>query len=452
MVPDILSAVKPKEGFREGKMTHREVIEKPLRTSHGVSRKLAFRFATVLGIAILTTALMLSTIRPDDPVMSKEEFEEAIEEVVNVKIDLWGYLPAVFSPKDEITPVGAPSFVPIGNKPQMEENERMASRQLAFFQDAIAVLDNEITRLNNLYEMQDALKERAATQFTRGRGKAQVVFEMDQRRFEINVASKNELTFKAVLPQATYEIEMKKTETTTNFIGNVTFVDGPHIRFDLSENKQEIVYEGHAFTRKVLFETKGNHTIGTFVDIVDRGGTSEILNKGIILIDPQNTYVLTDYPLVEEQTNLDVYEIEVYDNASGDFLFSKIFVSDVEIYRFDLDFLEGFEEVSYVVIGQGVFRREEYRIDGVRFVNTSEDYALVQRNVSIRQVGNARFQMTRYASVSYLFVTGDHLESDGLPSPFLVNEEWLENMQATIDLLNEEYRAFRILTALDFLG
>jgi hypothetical protein len=450
IVPNILDKVKPSAGFNAGYKKNVEIIQPPVKRWNLTNKRFVMQFASAILIMTLSTGIILGSLQSTEAVMSKEEFEETMTDIVNVQIDLWDYLPTALSPKQDSLPVGLPLDLRFVNKPVIEPNERITSRQLAYFQDALGLLDNEITKISDLYENKEALKVLATNQFTRSRGKKEFAFTLNDRQFEVEIESKNEIRFKATLPYASYSLKMKRVGEEVSYQGTIAFGQGQEINFKLAHDKQEILYAGPSFSRLITFERGDQGIIGKFVDYSLPNGVTNVINKGIILVDDVNTYVLTDFPLVEEQFDVNVYEIEVYNNDTGNFMFSKIVIGEQEIYRYDLDYLAGFDEIIHYQIGFGVNQRNIYRIDGVNFEETS-DYALVQRSIIIREIGNSRFIQSRVVRITYLLVLKDYNETTGLPSPFTYNENFFESMKNSIELLDDEYVAFQEDTE-DFSG
>jgi hypothetical protein len=441
IVPDIIEQVKPKPGYHTSYKDHLEVVHPPKRSSSIWNKRFAMQFASAILIITLSFSIILASLNPQEAVMSKEEFEEVMTEMVNVEINLWDYLPSVLSPKEDAMPTSLTLVAHPLEKPDIESDERVASRQLSYFQDIIQLLDMEFNKMNEFYQNRSAVLSKATEEFGRGRGKSNIAFQVNNRSVEVKIASKHELNMKVSLDNATYDLSYGLDGTLPRYNGTIAFASGQTISFELSQQSQKMTYVGAMFAKTVTFEPLGEATIGKFIEYTKTGSQFQVSNQGVILIDDVNTYVLTDYPLLEEELSALIYEIEVYDNESGDFIFSKIVAGAQEVYRFDLEYLEGFTEVTFHQTGVGIFARKEFRVDGVRFVDT-EDYAIVHRALAIRQVGNGRFGLTRFVAVPYLLVTKNYYDELGVPSPFTLQSNYFDSMMAQVEILDSEYQAF----------
>lgn len=448
-VPDIINKVKPSSHDLPSYKDHLEIIEAPKKQTPFWTKRFALQLTSLVLMVVLSVSIIIGSLSPQEAVMSKEEFEEAMTELVNVEVNLWDYLPTVLSPQESgmptsymamsvLSPIGRPASV---GRPEMNENERLASRQLANIQNLIQAIDIEMKRINEFNDSRLSVLDKAKSEFNRKNGKAQLSFDVNNRRVEVLIESKNKVNLKATLPVATYELQLEQTNHIQKFKGSIVYQNGQQITFELSEEEQVISYVGLEQAKRLRFTNVDNMIIGEFLEFVVLNGSSQLTNKAMIQVDSNHTYVITDYPLLEEQTEADVYEIEVYDNETGDFILSKVVLGDLEVYRFDFDALSGFDTVTYHQIGAGVNARKEFRVDGVRFEDTNQ-YAIVHRALAIRTVGNSRFGVTRYVLIPYLLVEKSYFDVNGLPLPFVNGKVDIYDIIIKLEQLDVKYQIF----------
>jgi hypothetical protein len=101
IVPNILDKVKPSAGFNAGYKKNVEIIQPPVKRWNLTNKRFVMQFASAILIMTLSTGIILGSLQSTEAVMSKEEFEETMTDIVNVQIDLWDYLPTALSPKQD---------------------------------------------------------------------------------------------------------------------------------------------------------------------------------------------------------------------------------------------------------------------------------------------------------------------------------------------------------------
>lgn len=448
-VPDVINKVKPSSHDLPSYKEHLEIIEAPKKRMPFWTKRFALQLTSLVVMAVLSVSIIIGSLSPHEAVMSKQEFEEAMTELVNVEVNLWDYLPTILSPQENgiptsyipttvFNPIGRPEFV---GRPEMDENERLASRQLTNIQNLIQVIDIEMKRINEFSDSKSAVLDKAKSEFNRRNGRAQLSFDVNNRRVEVLIESKHKVNLKATLPVATYELQLEQINHIRTFKGSISYQNGHQITFELSQEEQVISYVGLEQAKRLRFTSDDNLVIGEFLEFVVLNGTTQLTNKAMIQVDSNHTYVITDYPLIEEQTEADVYEIEVYNNETGDFILSKVVLGELEVYRFDFDAISGFDSITYHQIGAGVNARKEFRVDGVRFEDTNQ-YAIVHRALAIRTVGNARFGVTRYVLIPYLLVEKSYFDLNGLPSPFVDGDIDSYDIITKLEQLDVKYQIF----------